>query len=92
MQTIVKYTDCQPPQNRYPDFIISPPGSGPCCFSEMEEIGGPQSNTRWVYQYKRCKRCGFAVRVILREIPDEALAADLRQTLVTCFARNPPAY
>ena len=58
----------------------------------MEEIGGAQPNKRWVYQYKRCKRCGFVVRVILREIPDEALAADLRHTLATCFARNPPNY
>jgi len=92
METIVKYTDRQPPRNRYPNFIISPPHSGPCCFSEMEEIGGPQSNKRWIYQYKRCRRCGFAVRVIQGEIPDANLAADLRQTLDTCFERNPPDY
>ncbi len=92
METIIKYTDRQPPQNRYPSFIISPPRSSTCCFSEMEDIGEPQSNLRGVYQYKRCRGCGFAVRVIVREIPDQALAAQLRETLLTCFDRNPPGY
>jgi hypothetical protein len=92
METIVKYTDRQPPKNRYPAFIISPPRSGPCCFSDMEEIGSPQTNKRWVFQYKRCKHCGFTVRVILREVADDTLAAELRQTLATCFTRNSPDY
>jgi hypothetical protein len=57
----------------------------------MEEISKPQEEGRWVFQYRRCKKCGFAVRVILREIPDEALAAELRKTLATSFMRNVPA-
>ena len=39
MPTIVEYTDRKQPENLYPQRIISPPRSGPCCFSDMEEIG-----------------------------------------------------
>ncbi len=87
---IVEYTDRKAPKNAYPAQIISPLRSGPCCFTDMEEIGKPQEEGRWVFQYRRCKKCGFAVRVILREIPDEALAAELRKTLATSFVRNVP--
>jgi hypothetical protein len=90
MPTIVVYTDQQKPQNLYPKRIISPPRSGPCCFSDMQETGAPQEEGRWVFQYKRCRKCGFAVRVILREIPDEDLAAKLRKILATSFVRNVP--
>lgn len=90
MATIVEYTDQKRPRNLYPERIISPVRSGPCCFSDMEEVGKPQENNRWVFQYKRCKKCGFAVRVILREIPDAALAAELRKTLANSFVRNVP--
>jgi hypothetical protein len=90
MPTIVKYTDQQPSANRYPKQIISPLRSGACCFSDMEELGTPQEDGRWVYQYRRCRQCGFAVRVILREIPDPALVADLRATLAHMFIRNLP--
>ena len=90
MATIVEYTDRKPPVNRYPTRIVSPARSGPCCFSNMEELGPPREDARWVYQYKRCRQCGFAVRVILREIPDMALVADLRATLARSFLRNVP--
>ena len=90
MATIVEYIGRQSPESRYPHRIISPPRSGPCCFSEMEWVGTPQEEARSVYQYRRCRQCGFAVRVILREIPDAALIADLRQTLARSFARNVP--
>ncbi len=90
MATIVEYTDQKRPKNLYPERIISPLRSGPCCFSDMEEIGRPQEDSRWVFQYKRCKKCGFTVRVILREIPDAALAAELRKTLANSFVRNVP--
>ena len=43
MPTIVTYTDQRPPANRYPHQIISPPRAGACCFSEMEELGTPQT-------------------------------------------------
>ena len=88
--TIVEYTDQKPPKNLYPQKIISPVRSGPCCFTDMEEVGKPQEDGRWVFQYRRCKKCGFALRVILREIPDAALAAELRKILANSFVRNVP--
>jgi hypothetical protein len=91
MQTIVTYTDRQPPRNRYPHRIISPLRAGGCCFSNMEELGTPQEDARWVFQYRRCRQCGFAVRVILREIPDATLANSLRESLARSFVRNVPA-
>ena len=91
MPTIVHYTDQQPAANRYPHAIISPLQAGACCFSEMEEVGPPQTDPRWVSQYRRCRQCGFAVQVILRALPDAALAARLREELARSFLRNPPA-
>jgi len=88
--TIVEYTDHKPPKNLYPDRIVSPVRSGACCFTDMEEVGKPQEDGRWVFQYRRCKKCGFALRVILREIPDAALAAELRKILANSFVRNVP--
>mgnify|MGYP001578690231 CR=1 FL=1 len=90
MATIVTYTDQQPPMNRYPHRIISPPRAGGCCFSDMEELGAPQEDARWVYQYRRCRKCGFAVRVILREILDTTLVNSLREELAHSFVRNVP--
>jgi hypothetical protein len=92
MATIVEYTDQEPPRNLYPHRIVSPVRSRPCCFSDMEEIGEAQPDHRWVFQYRRCRTCGFSVRVILREIPDAALAADLRMILKSAFVRNVPEY
>jgi len=45
-----------------------------------------------MYQYKRCRTCGYAVRVIVREIPDAALLADLRRILANSFQRNVPDF
>ena len=85
MPSLVTYTDQQPAANRYPHRIISPPRAGVCCFSEMAEVGPPETNARWVYQYRRCRQCDFAVRVILREIPDTPLAGNLRESLARSF-------
>lgn len=90
MATIVEYSDDKKPRNQYPETIISPPHSGPCCFTDMQEIGEPQEDARWVFQYKRCRGCGFAVRVILREIPNAALVAELRQILAKGIVRGFP--
>jgi len=90
MPTIVEYSDEKPPMNRYPHQIISPPRASACCFSDMEELGTPQQDGHWVYQYRRCRQCGFAVRVILREIPDTTLANSLRESLARAFVRNVP--
>jgi len=90
MATIVQYTDAHPAHNGYPARIISPTRSSPCCFSSMEPVGGPQQEGRWMYQYKRCRTCGYAVRVVGREIPDTALLADFvsaeRPRLLACPA------
>ncbi len=90
MATIVEYTDRKTPSNQYPQRIISPSKSGPCCFTDMEEIGRTREEGRWEYQYKRCRKCGFTVRLILREIPDAALISELRKTLQNSFVRNVP--
>lgn len=88
MKTIVEYTDQKPPGNEYPHRLVSPLAAGPCCFSGMEELGEPLRGERWVFQYKRCRECGFVVRVILRAIPDAALAKELRATLARSMVRG----
>ena len=90
MPTIVTYTDREPAANRYPQRIVSPCRPGPCCFSDMEEVGAARQEGRWVFQYRRCRQCGFTVRVILREIPDRVLVEELRQILANAFVRNVP--
>jgi hypothetical protein len=90
MPSMVTYTDQQSAANRYPDRIISPPQAGACCFSEMADVGPPKTDARWVYQYRRCRQCGIAVRVILCEIPDAALVASLPESLARSFMRNLP--
>ena len=92
MGTIVEYTDRKLPENRYPHRIISPLRSSPCCFSEMEDVGAPMRDADWEYRYRRCRTCGFAVRLILRPIPDEALLKSLRRELAKSFVRNVPDY
>ena len=92
MGTIVEYTDQKKPRNQFPKRIVSPLRSSPCCFSDMDEIGAPQEGDRWVVQYQRCRTCGLALRVIVRELPDRALIRDLRHTLVNSFVRNVPAF
>ena len=92
MRTIVKYTNAAPPENLYPQQIVSPSRSGPCCFYEMEDIGEAQRDERWEYVYKRCRRCGFTVQAILRTVPNEALAAKLRSDLRRMFRRNVPGW
>ncbi len=90
MATIVTYTDRESATNQYPQRIVSPRRPGPCCFTDMEEVGTAQREGRWVFQYRRCRQCGFTVRVILREIPDAVRAEELRQILARTFVRNVP--
>jgi len=87
MPTIVEYTNQKPPCNAYPERIISPPHSGACCFTSMEEIGTQKQEGRWVFRYKRCRTCGISVREIIRCLPDPALADDLREILRKAFQR-----
>lgn len=92
MGTIVEYTDRKAAENHYPERIVSPSRSGPCCFSNMAELGEEQRESHWVYRYRRCTTCGYTVRVIVREVPDTALIEDLRKVLATAFVRNVPDY
>ena len=92
MPTIVQYTDRRAPENRYPHRIVSPPRSSPCCFSDMEDVGVATRDGDWEYRYRRCRTCGFAVRVIVRPILDEELLASLRRELAKSFVRNVPDY
>lgn len=76
MATIIEYTDARAPENQYPLRIISPRHSSPCCLTGMEDVGEPAVDGRWILQYRRCPRCGFAVRLVVRALPDtEAIAA-----------------
>ena len=90
MPTIVTYTDREPAANQYPERIVSPSRPKSCCFTDMEEVGPVQQEDRWEFQYRRCRECGFTVRVVLREIPDTALAEELRRILAVSFVRNVP--
>jgi hypothetical protein len=56
----------------------------------MEPIGTPFLEGRSEIQYKRCRRCGFTVRLILRQLPDAHLVAALRKELTSAFVRNSP--
>ena len=46
MPTIIEYTDKKQPENQFPERIVSPVRSGPCCFSDMEGLGEPQAEGR----------------------------------------------
>ena len=92
MPTIVEYTDQKRANNQYPERIVSPPHSSPCCFSTMEDLGEEEREDRWIYRYRRCPTCGYTVRLIVRQLPDQELIAQLRKTLATSFVRNVPDF
>lgn len=54
----------------------------------MVDVGDPQEERRWVFQYRRCARYGFTIRRSFREIPDEARLTKLRRTLAHSFIRR----
>ena len=87
MPTIVEYSDIRPPKNLYPKRIISPNRSGPCCFSDMEILGNPEVEGLWIYAYRRCRRCGFTVRVVLRRKPDRAAIHAVQALFRTTLSR-----
>ena len=87
MPTIVTYTDEQPPRNYFPRRIISPTRSGPCCFSAMEDLGPVRCEDRYEYAYRRCRTCGFTVRVIVRYLPDQTRVAKLQKIFATALSR-----
>jgi hypothetical protein len=81
MATIVEYSTTKPPENRFPLSLVSPPAASACCGDSREPIGEPQTEGRWIYRYLRCRVCGFAVKVGLRQLPDEQANAVLRALL-----------
>jgi hypothetical protein len=87
MPTIVMYTDKRPPLNHFPQRIISPTRSGPCCFSAMEAVGAVRREGRWEYAYQRCRTCGFTVRVIVRYLPDPTEIAKLQKLFASILTR-----
>jgi len=90
MPTIVTYTDTASPRNQFPRRIISPTHAGPCCFAAMHPIGAVCREGRYEYEYRRCRTCGFTVRVIVRYLPDQVLLASLRREFATTLTRNIP--
>ncbi len=87
MPTIVEYTMSQAPRNAYPDRIVSPLQAGPCCFTDMEQIGEPEVEGRWRYQYRRCRKCGYTVRAIIQVLPDDEAITSLRSTFEAMLNR-----
>lgn len=88
MSSIVEYTDQKRPRYQYPSRIISPPRPGPCCERHMAEVGRREEGGRWVFRYKRCRRCGFTVRLVLEALPDPRLMAELRATFLRTITRG----
>ena len=88
LPSIVEYRDGAAPRNEYPTRIVSPSRPGACCAAHMVSVGAPQADSRWVFEYRRCERCGFTVRRVVREIFDEAAQVKLRLALAHAFARN----
>ena len=87
MPTIVTYTDAEPPRAQFPQRIISPTHSSPCCSSEMEDVGMVQADERYEYAYRRCQSCGFTVRMIVRPVVDEAQFAAVRKLFATTIGQ-----
>jgi hypothetical protein len=87
MPTIVTYTDDQLPLNDFPQRIISPTRSGPCCFSAMEDLGAVCRDGHWEYAYRRCQTCGFTVRVIVRYVLDQEEITNLQRSLASVLIR-----
>jgi len=81
MATIIQYTDRQTPQNQYPLRIVSPRNSSRCCLTGMEDVGEALTEAPWVLQYRRCHQCGFAVRLVVRALPDAQAIASLQSSL-----------
>ena len=69
MRTIIEYREDKPAENAYPVRITSPPTSGPCCLSHMEQVGEVQEEKGHRFVYRRCTVCGFAVRRFLARSP-----------------------
>jgi hypothetical protein len=87
MPTLVEYTDSTPALNAYPDRLISPTRPGPCCAGGMAFVSGELCEGLTVFRYKRCVRCGYTVRHIVRKVLSTALVDALRHELAIAFTR-----
>ena len=69
MASIVEYDERKAAVNAYPERIISPLHPSDCCASAMERVGNVEEDGNWLYIYKRCRTCGYAVRHFLMMSP-----------------------
>ncbi len=84
MPTIVTYTDAYPPLNDFPQRTTHP---SPCCFAAMEVLGPACREEHWEYAYRRCRTCGFTVRLIVRYVLDQAEIAKLQKLFASVLSR-----
>jgi hypothetical protein len=62
-RNIIRYTTKEKPRNDYPRRIISPPNPSACCTEEnRENVGNIREVDGFKFCYKRCLKCGHAVR------------------------------
>ena len=54
----------------------------------MEALGAVYREGRWEYAYRRCRTCGFTVRVIVRYLPDHMRIANLQKIFATVLSRG----
>lgn len=78
MPTIVEYSDVKRPVAHWPRRIVSPTHASPCCLTMMEVVGHPHFDGVSHFQYKVCRRCGFAVKSLQSMAVPEALFANLQ--------------
>jgi hypothetical protein len=50
----------------------------------MDSLGVPEPEGGWIFEYRRCRVCGFTVRLFLRYVPDDTDCTDLRRRLNQC--------
>jgi hypothetical protein len=84
---MVEYTDSAPALNAYPHRIVSPSRPSRCCTGAMALLGEELTEGRVIFRYKRCRHCGYTVRLIIREMPDPGQAEALRQLLAVAFSQ-----
>jgi hypothetical protein len=53
----------------------------------MEDLGAVRRDERYEYAYRRCRICGFTVRVIVRYLPDKERIAKLQKLLARTLSR-----
>lgn len=86
--TIIEYTDQKPAVRAWPRQIVSPTRASACCATHMQTVGHPHQDARWSYQYKVCRACGFAVRLILSISGDAEAATQLRRSFEWMLNRS----